>query len=55
MWTKLYKGYYIHGYFNKDDCQVMTENTETTFGIIYCKSFRAAQMAVTKHIKEQSK
>jgi hypothetical protein len=46
MWTKEYKGYYIHGYADKLDCTV------TIFGTLFhVKSYRAAQLLITKYIK----
>ena len=46
MWTKQYKGYYIHGYSDKNDCTVHIFDT-----IFHVKSYRAAQLLITKHIK----
>lgn len=48
MFTHNYKGYYIHGYFDKPQCTVVG------FGIDHkrvFKSYRAAQLAITKETK----
>ena len=50
MFTHGYKGMYIHGYFDKDVCQVNDGNGY----IRECKSYRAAQLAITRHIKAQA-
>ena len=43
MFTHSYKGYYIHGYFDKSECHV------TDLGTFY--SYRSAQLAITKALK----
>lgn len=42
MFTLPYKGYSIHGYFDRAECHVLG---------VYYKSFRAAQLAITKLIR----
>lgn len=42
MFTVEYKGHNIHGYFDRAECHVLG---------VYYKSFRAAQLAVTRLIK----
>ena len=52
MFTYNYKGYYIHGYCNKPQCTV------SGFGIDHKKvfrSYRSAQLAITKAAKEHDK
>ena len=47
MFTRYYKGMYIHGYFDKPECTVTGYRlTGKTF-----KSYRAAQLAVSKAVK----
>ena len=43
MFTHSYKGYHIHGYFNKAECRVIN------LGIF--PSYRSAQLAITKALK----
>ena len=48
MFTHNYKGYFIHGYFDKPQCTV------SGFGIDskkVFKSYRAAQLAITEAVK----
>lgn len=55
MWTVKYKGYYIHGYCDRDECTAL--HSPSGYGYIWkreCKSYRAAQIAITKHIKGQA-
>ena len=50
MFTHNYKGYYIHGYFDKPQCTI------SGLGIDHKKiftSYRAAQLAITKETKGQ--
>lgn len=49
MWTHGYKGMYIHGYFDADRCCI---NDGKGFSA-NCKSYRAAQLAITRRIKSQ--
>lgn len=54
MWTRQYKGLFIHGYFHKDECSVVIAS-ENGFGIGTLgtvKSYRAAQVAITKYLKK---
>lgn len=49
MFTHYYRGCYIHGYFDKDICKV------SAYGIPPLrefKSYRAAQLAIAKSIKQ---
>lgn len=43
MWTKLYNGFYINGYCDRDECHVP--------GLGRYISYRAAQIAITRHLK----
>lgn len=48
MYTHNYKGYFIHGYFDKPQCTV------SGFGIDHkrvFRSYRAAQLAITEAVK----
>ncbi len=47
MWTVYYKGMFINGYSDRDECTVIGGKlTDRKF-----KSFRAAQIAITKAVK----
>lgn len=46
MFTHSYKQGYIHGYFDKAECTAQIGNE-----IIKCKSYRSAQIAITKGMK----
>ena len=48
MFTVCYKGFYIHGYCDRDECRVQTPAFDT-LGIF--KSLRAAQLAITRASK----
>jgi hypothetical protein len=48
MFTHNYKGMYIHGYADKDECTV--SGFSIPVGKVF-KSYRAAQMAVSKAVK----
>lgn len=50
MWTIGYKGLYIHGYCDKDVCQVISGSGETIARD--CKSLRAAKIAVSKFLRK---
>ena len=49
MFTKKYKGFYINGYVDRPECTVV-ENGKGLIG--RCKSYRAAQIFITKHIAD---
>ena len=49
MFTTKYKGLFIHGYFDKAKCIVNNE-AATVFKV--CRSLRAAQLFITKTLKE---
>jgi hypothetical protein len=49
MFTHYYKGCYIHGYCDKPDCKVSAWNIAPSKVF---KSYRAAQLAITKSVKE---
>lgn len=51
MWTKNYKGCYVHGYIDKPECLVVFYHGNRKN--LVCKSYRAAQIAITKYNKEQ--
>lgn len=51
MWTQSYKGLYIHGYCDKDECRVVTGNGQVVAPS--CKSLHAAKLAVTRHLKSE--
>lgn len=56
MWSQLYKGYYIQGYFAQPECIALY--SPTGYGYEWrkeCKSLHAAKLAITKHIKESAK
>lgn len=49
MFTSIYKGMHIHGYFDRDECTVsggFSIDPAKPF-----KSYRAAQLAITKAVK----
>lgn len=50
MFTKYYNGMYINAYISKDTCYV-TDDHNTFSGITF-KSYRAAQLAITKARKQ---
>jgi hypothetical protein len=54
MFTTKYKGFYIHGYFDKDQCWF---GSDTGYVSPECKSMHAAKCAITKTIRnaKQSK
>lgn len=55
MWTTTYKGYFIHGYCDKDECRVQKPHHPTqTYWEKACKSLHAAKLAITKHLKESA-
>ena len=47
MWTINYKGFYIHGYCDRDEVSVQHEGFETN----YFKSMHAAKCAITRMLK----
>ena len=47
MWTRRYRGLWIHGYFDRDACRW----GEAIGGYQPAKSFRAAQIAITRSIR----
>lgn len=49
MFTHNYKGYFIHGYFDKPQCTV--SGFEIDHKRVF-KSYRAAQLAITKAAKK---
>lgn len=54
MLTIKYKGYYIHGYTDKDACVAMC--SPSGFGHTWrreCSSLIAAKQAIRAHLKEQ--
>jgi len=46
MWTVNYKGYYIHGYCDRDQCRVMDPVGGVDVGTF--KSLHAAKCAITR-------
>lgn len=51
MWSTTYKGYYIHGYCDRDECTALC--SPTGYGYTWkkaVKSMRAAKLAITRHI-----
>ena len=46
MFTHGYKGRYIHGYCDRDDCHVT--------GLGWFKSYRAAQLGITRSLGRRS-
>jgi hypothetical protein len=48
MFTHYYKGAYIHGYFDREECHVSCNGIPNTKQF---KSYRAAQSAITKALK----
>jgi len=48
MWTIPYKGYWIHGDWAKDECQVQSSDYSH---LGTRKTLRAAKIAVTRHQK----
>lgn len=50
MWTQAYKGYYIHGYFDREEC---CYNSAEVGKMIRCKSLRAAKQAITRRINSK--
>lgn len=53
-WTHEYRGHFIHG-STVNGVEWISWQNSTTYDVTYVKSYRAAQLAITKHIKEQSK
>ena len=50
-----YKGHYIHGYRDNERMETVVEWQDAATGECYrVKSWRAAQLAITKHVKEKS-
>ena len=47
MFTKEYKGLYVHGYFDKTECRVVFASG-VTLGEF--RSYRAAQLAISKFL-----
>ena len=45
MWTINYKGFYIHGYFDKPQCRVSLPNVSMNYE---WKSLRAAKCAISR-------
>ena len=43
MWTIEYKGIFIHGYFDRAECQIYKFK-------ICCRSLHAAKIAITKRL-----
>lgn len=48
MWTFNYKGLFIHGYCDKNECRVTSLDGET---IGRCKSLHAAKLCITNHLQ----
>lgn len=46
MWTVRYRGRYIHGYFDRDECRA-----ECSAGWVTYKSLRAAQLGIARGLK----
>ncbi len=44
MWTIKYKGVYIHGYCDKQECKALSH----VAGVLRFKSLHAAKIAITK-------
>lgn len=47
MWTIEYKGAYIHGYFDRDECRYTWANCIPRT----CKSLHAAKCRITRSLK----
>lgn len=45
MWTREYRGYYIHGYIEKEECCWNYEGK-----MIRCVSLRAAKLSISRRI-----
>ena len=52
MFTHKYKGAYIHGYTDKPECKVQIVMGDGDDLFHTYKSYRAAQIAITKFIKK---
>ena len=50
MFTHAYKGAWIHGYFDKDECHVSSLIPGQFKGKTF-RNYRAAQIAITKSLK----
>lgn len=48
MFTHAYKSGWIHGYCDRDECQAQL----TDYTVIWCKSYRAAQLAISRAERE---
>lgn len=48
MFTQTYRGYFIQGYCDKDDCRVITPQGRN---MGYFPSYRSAQLAITRNIQ----
>jgi hypothetical protein len=48
MWTTSYKGYFIHGWFYRDDFKVTKEGTNLK---IHCKSIHTAKCIISRYIR----
>lgn len=53
MFSFCYKGHYIQGYFDKPICKIVFMVDNHPSKILQVNSFRAAQLRITKLIKEQ--
>lgn len=53
MWTIEYKGSYIHGYCDKDDCKVQIYIGGGVYEEFRCKSLHAAKLLITKMQKQE--
>lgn len=49
MWTISYKGFFIHGYCDKDECSIGGGHLTN----VKRKSLHAAKMAITSHLKSR--
>lgn len=53
MWTIKYKGFYIHGYVDKDECRVQAPS-DWTFINRVCASLKSAKAFITRSIRENA-
>jgi len=52
MWTINYRGYFVHGYCDKDRCSVQDPSGERLGSF---KTLRAAQLYITRRVQQFSR